>query len=223
MTSGRENNPITVYLAGDSTVQTYDTGSAPLAGWGQYIAEHFHKEVRFVNQAIGGRSSKSFVVEGRLDAILEKIQPGNYLFIQMGHNDSTVSKPERYTEPFTEYKHYLKMYIDGALEHQAFPLLFTPVGRLHYEDGQFLNDFEDYCTAMKQLAEEEKVPLLDLMTISLEYFTSIGYEEARELFMVSHNGTDCTHFNTKGAQAVAKLVAAGLKRAQLELSGYIKS
>ncbi|MBE1443121.1 rhamnogalacturonan acetylesterase [Paenibacillus sp. OAS669] len=221
MTAEAVKKQVTIYLAGDSTVQTYNESSAPQAGWGQYIAEYFSEDVRFVNKAIGGRSSKSFVAEGRLAAIGEEIQPDDYLFIQMGHNDATVSKPERYTEPFTEYKHYLGMYITGARERQAIPLLITPVGRLHYEEGRFLNDFEDYCTAMKQLAEEEQVPVLDLMTLSLKYFTDLGYEKAKELFMISHNGTDCTHFNEKGAQAVARLVSQAIKHMKMELSDYV--
>ncbi|WP_282942020.1 rhamnogalacturonan acetylesterase [Paenibacillus sp. RC67] len=221
MTANSEKNNITIYLAGDSTVQTYSESSAPQAGWGQYIADYFNEDVRFINKAIGGRSSKSFVVEGRLTAILEEIQPNDYLFIQMGHNDATVSKPERYTEPYSEYKQYLKMYIDGARDRQAIPLLITPVGRLHYEEGQFLNDFQDYCTAMEQVAEEEHVPLLDLMTMSLKHFTTIGYESARELFMISHNGTDCTHFIDKGARVIAKLVADGIKEMNMKLSSYV--
>ncbi|WP_028552584.1 rhamnogalacturonan acetylesterase [Paenibacillus sp. UNC451MF] len=222
MTSESQKNPITIYLAGDSTVQTYNESAAPQAGWGQYIGDFFNDEVQFINKAIGGRSSKSFVVEGRLSVILEAIQPNDYLLIQMGHNDSTVSKPERYTEPFTEYKHYLKMYIDGARERSAIPVLITPVGRLHYEKGEFLNDFQDYCTAMKLVAEEEHVRLLDLMSMSLEYFTKIGYDSARELFMISHNGTDCTHFNDKGARAIARLVAVGMKELNMEFSDFVE-
>ncbi|MFE5320441.1 rhamnogalacturonan acetylesterase [Paenibacillus sp. NPDC056579] len=207
-----------IYLAGDSTVQTYQQESAPMAGWGQYIARSFNEQVSFINKAIGGRSSKSFVAEGRLAVILEDIRENDYLWIQMGHNDSTVSKPERYTEPFTEYKHYLKLYIDGARERKATPLLITPVARLHYEDGRFLNDFPDYCDAMKQVAEEERVLLLDLMSRSLQRWDELGYDKTKELFMISHNGTDCTHFTDKGAQEVALLVAEGIRDLNIDLS-----
>ncbi|MCY9668093.1 rhamnogalacturonan acetylesterase [Paenibacillus alginolyticus] len=202
---------INIYLAEDSTVQEYTADWAPQAGWGQFIAEYFNSEVRFHNRGIGGRSSKTFVEEGRLEAILEEIGPGDYLFVQMGHNDSTTSKPERYTEPYTTYKHYLKMYIDNARLRGATPIFITPMARLHYEDGTFINDFPDYCIAMKLLAEEEKVQLVDLMTISLEYYSSIGYDEAVNLFMISVNGTDCTHFTDKGARRIAKILAEAIK------------
>jgi len=217
-----DTQEITVYLAADSTVQAYKPESRPQGGWGEFIADYFEGPVRFANHAIGGRSSKSFVKEGRLEAILQEIGPQDYLFIQMGHNDSTVSKPERYTEPYTEYKQYLKMYIDGARERGAAPLLITPVWRLHQEDGAFVNDFPDYCKAMKQLAAEEEVPLLDLMERSLQYYASIGYEEAEKLFMISHNGTDRTHFTEQGAERIAALVARGVKELDLGISRYVK-
>lgn len=202
---------ISVFLAGDSTVQTYEKEHAPQAGWGQFIAECFTSDVCFANHAIGGRSSKTFVEEGRLQTILDEIKEGDYLFIQMGHNDSTKSRPERYTEPFTTYKSYLKMYVEGARKHGAVPVFITPVGRLHFEDGKFINDFPDYCSAMKELAAEEDVILIDLMTESLAYFSTVGYEETRSFFMVSVNGTDHTHFTETGANRMARLLADKVK------------
>lgn len=216
-----ERKPITVYLAGDSTVQTYSAEHAPQAGWGQFIANYFTDDVRFHNHAIGGRSSRTFVKEGRLQTILEAIGEGDYLFVQMGHNDSTAFKPERYTDPYTEYPRYLKMYIDGAREKKAIPLLITPAGRLHWEEGQFLNSFPDYCRSMKQLADREQVLLIDLMERSLQTFAAIGYDEAAKWFMVSVNGTDHTHFTETGAKGMAKLVAEGVKQLNIDLSAYV--
>lgn len=201
----------TVYLAGDSTVQTYGTEHAPQAGWGQYIADYFAKEVRFENRAIGGRSSKTFVEEGRLQNILEDIGEGDFLFVQMGHNDATKSRPERYTEPYSSYSSYLRMYVEGARSRGAIPVLITPVGRLHVENGAFLNDFPDYCAAMKRMADEEDVPLVDLMAESLAYYSAVGYEAAKSFFMVSVNGTDHTHFTDAGAREIARLLADRLK------------
>lgn len=211
-----------IYLAGDSTVQSYSQDYAPQAGWGQFIANYFSSNVTFHNHAIGGRSSKSFVEEGRLERILEAIAADEYLFIQMGHNDSTYSKPERYTEPFSTYKQYLKQYVTGARSRGAVPLLITPVGRLHYEDGQFQNDFSDYCLAMKQVASELDVTLIDLMSKSLAYYDTIGFEQAQKLFMVSVNGTDHTHFTEAGADAIARIVAAEVKEKRLAISKFVE-
>lgn len=211
---------VNVFIAGDSTVQTFSKARAPQAGWGQYIGDYFTEEVRFINRAIAGRSSKTFVQEGRLDAILEEIQEHDYLFVQMGHNDSSKDKPERYTEPYSEYPSYLKLYLDGARKQGAIPILITPVGRLHWENGAFLNDFPDYCHAMRQLAAREDVLLIDLMGKSLSYYTAVGYDKARTFFMVSVNGTDHTHFTEKGAQRIAALVADGVKEKNISLSKY---
>ncbi|MCL6633149.1 MAG: rhamnogalacturonan acetylesterase [Alicyclobacillus herbarius] len=212
---------IRVFLAGDSTVQTYEKDFAPQAGWGQFIDRYFDEKVVFFNHAIGGRSSKTFVEEGRLDDILRQLAAGDYLFIQMGHNDSTVSKPERYTEPFTTYKRYLKMYVDGARRKHAYPILITPVGRLHYDSGCYINDFPDYCEAMKQLARDENVPLIDLMTKSLVCFAELGYDEAHTWFMASITGSDFTHFTEKGAYQVARLVAQGVQDLNIDLSSHV--
>lgn len=213
--------PIKVFIAGDSTVQTFEEDPRSIAGWGQFIGKFFTENVQFVNHAIAGRSSKTFVAEGRLDRILMELGEKDYLFIQMGHNDSTESKPERYTEPYTEYKRYLKMYIDGVRRRKAIPVLITPVGTLNYKDGEFFKDFSDYCAAMKQLAVEENVMLIDLMEMSVQYYSSLGYEAAYELFMVSHNGTDHVHFNKKGAEAIARLVSQGVGSLNVEISKYV--
>lgn len=217
-----EHPAVRVFLAGDSTVQTYAPRSAPQAGWGQFIGGHFSPDVEFVNRAIGGRSSKTFVEEGRLDAILAEIAPGDYLFTQMGHNDSTASRPERHTDPATTYRDYLRLYVAGARRQGALPVLITPVGRLHFEGGVFLDDFPAYCAAMREVAAREDVPLIDLMARSLVHYASAGPEEARGYFMVSVNGTDHTHFTEQGANAVARLVAEGVRDLDIGLSPYVR-
>lgn len=213
---------IQIYLAGDSTVQTYDRSETNQAGWGQFLENYFTKQVQINNHAIGGRSSKTFITEGRLDRIIEVIQRNDYLLIQMGHNDSTKIRPERYTDPYEDYKNYIKQYIVQARSKSAKPILITPVGRLHYVQKEFLADFGDYCNAMKEVAEEKEVPIIDLMKSSIDYFTKIGYDKAKELFMISINGTDSTHFTKQGANEMAKLVAQGVRKLPSELAKYVK-
>jgi lysophospholipase L1-like esterase len=202
---------VRIYLAGDSTVQPHRPEIEHQAGWGHSFSDLLQEGVEVHNHAIGGRSSRTFVEEGRLDEVLSRLDSGDYLFIQMGHNDASANKPERYTEPYSEFRGFLKLYIDGARQKGAVPLLITPVGTLHYEDERFLNDFPDYCESMKQLAADENVPCIDLMERSLQHFASIGYEEARKLFMVTVNGTDHVHFTFEGAKRIAKLVVQGIR------------
>jgi lysophospholipase L1-like esterase len=213
--------PISVFLAADSTVQVYDASEKNQGGWGEFLHTFLNEEVQVLNHAIGGRSSKTFIEEGRLLGILEEIKAGDYLFIQMGHNDSTISKPERYTEPNTTYKQYLKKYIEGARNSLAIPVLITPPARLHEEEGKFINDFPEYCSAMKEVAKEENVTLIDLMESSLNLLGTLGFEESRTLFMASVNETDFTHFTKKGAYHMAELVAEGVKASNLPLSGNV--
>ncbi|WP_010680972.1 SGNH/GDSL hydrolase family protein [Acetivibrio cellulolyticus] len=212
----------TVYLAGDSTVQSYNSSYYPQAGWGQMIYNYFTPDVYFVNKAIAGRSSKSFVVDGRLDEILNVIKKDDYLFIQFGHNDATISNPERYAAPYTTYKEYLAKYIDGAREKGAIPILITPVARLNYNNGTYKNDFPDYCTAMKQVADEKNCAIIDLMTKSLDYYATLDYNTVYKFYMVSSNGTDYTHFTETGAKEIAEIVSQSVKELNVPISKYVK-
>lgn len=213
---------IKVYIAGDSTVQTYDESYEPQAGWGQFISDYFTTDMKFINHSIGGRSSKSFVKEGRLDSILNSLQKDDYLLIQMGHNDASIDKPERYTKPHSEYKEYLKMYVDGAKKKGANPILITPVATLNFDGKNFINEFTEYCISMKEVALQENIKCIDLMKKSLEYFTSVGYDEAYTMFMVSSNGTDNTHFTKKGANVIAEIISRELINVDEAFSKYIK-
>ncbi|PFO06422.1 rhamnogalacturonan acetylesterase [Bacillus sp. AFS076308] len=214
-------NKISIFLAADSTVQSYGLSEKDQGGWGEFLQNYLTNDVQVINHAIGGRSSKTFVEEGRLHKIAEEMKEGDYLLIQMGHNDATANKRERYTDPSTTYKDYLKMYVDGARKCQAEPVLITPVARLHCENDQFINDFPEYCQAMKEIAKEENVVFIDLMEKSLRLFESIGYEEAFTFFMASVNETDFTHFTKKGAKQMAKLVAEGISRTKLPISKFV--
>ncbi|QGH35452.1 rhamnogalacturonan acetylesterase [Gracilibacillus salitolerans] len=199
-----------LFIASDSTCQTYQEKDAPQAGWGQFLPEYLNEYAVF-NHAIGGRSSRTFIEEGRLKEIEKNITAGDYLLVQMGHNDATKEKPERYTEPYKDYKEFLKQFIVVARSNKATPILITPVARLHYVSGEFLPDFGDYCNAVKEVAEEEGCPLIDLMTLSIHHLTEIGFDEARTFYMVDVNGTDHTHFTEKGANKIASIIATQLQ------------
>lgn len=217
-----QDEKVGIYLAADSTVRDYDVSQWPQAGWGQFITDYLTDKVVIENHAVGGKSSKTFITESLLDPIIDTIQEGDYLFIQFGHNDSTKDRPERYTEAYEDYKIYLQQYIDSARAKKAIPILITPVTILHYVNHEFLMDFGDYCNAMKEVAEENDVFIIDLMKKSIDYLTSIGYDCAKELFMIAVNGTDCIHFTNKGAKEMARLVCHGIKELNCSLSVHVK-
>jgi lysophospholipase L1-like esterase len=174
---------VTVFLAGDSTVTDQEAAGYPYAGWGQMLPHYFNASAAVSNHAKSGRSSKSFVDEGRLEAIFQAIRPNDYLFIQFGHNDQKPDE-ERRTEPDTTYKHYLKMYIDGARERGAVPVLITPVHRRIFDEkGRIVNTHGDYLQAVKELGQSEQVPVIDLAEKTRRLYEAYGDEPSKKLFL----------------------------------------
>lgn len=215
-----------IFIAGDSTAAEYGPERAPQAGWGQMLQSWFDPaewEVR--NHAKGGRSARSFIEEGRLDAIDAALRPGDVLLIQFGHNDAKREDPTRYNDPAHAYPQYLARYLDVAEKRGATPILVTPVARLLYDFGSLLDTHGLYTQAMKQLAAQRQVMLIDLNASSSDWIRALGEAAARPYFMYvpAQSKTDGTHFSGAGATAVACLVVrdwaaqvpalkAGLKR-----------
>lgn len=217
-----KNAARTIYIAGDSTVQTYNKSYAPQQGWGAYLGDNLSDKITVSNQAIAGRSSKSFYNNGRLDTILGTIKKGDYLLIQFGINDAASNKAERYAPvsgkiPGTSgsFEDYMANYIEGAKKNGATPILVTTViGLKAYDSGSknFKGSYTNYCNAMKQLGKYYDIPVVDLNTLMVQHYNSIGYDTAFKYHMCSTDGTDMTHFTETGARAVAKLVADELKK-----------
>ncbi|WP_299090778.1 rhamnogalacturonan acetylesterase [uncultured Metabacillus sp.] len=216
-----------IYLAGDSTVANCPEHEAPMAGWGQVFQSFFTENVVVYNEAKGGRSSNSFIEEGRLKSILDRIQPNDYLFI-LGHNDQKSFG----TEPYTTYQTFLSQYITGAREKDAHPILLTSVHRRKFDqNGQIENTLGDYPRAMMQLAERLDVPYIDLWSKTKRLYEALGKEGSRSLFTMFPPNVhpnypdgieDNTHFCENGAYEIAKLVIEGIKELQLPIAAYIK-
>lgn len=203
----------TLYIAGDSTAAQKYSDAAPETGWGMALPFFLHKDLSVANHAVNGRSSKSFVDEGRLDVILGLIKPGDLLLIQFAHNDEKTADPTRYTEPWTTYQDYLRLYIDGALARGARPVLATSVERRKFDaSGNAVPTHGEYPAAMRALAAEEGVALLDIQALSLALWQRLGVEETKRYFNWTATEQDNTHFNPPGAIAVARLVAGELVR-----------
>ncbi|GGZ47739.1 rhamnogalacturonan acetylesterase [Streptomyces bluensis] len=203
----------TIHLAGDSTAAQKYADAAPETGWGMALPFFLSKDVVVANHAVNGRSSKSFIDEGRLDAVLGAIGPGDFLLVQFGHNDSKAEDPTRYTEPWTTYQDHLRQYVDGARARGARPVLATSVERRRFDaEGNALRTLGDYPAAMRALAEEEGVALLDIEALSFALWQRLGVEETKKYFNWTATEQDNTHFNPPGAIAVARLVAGELLR-----------
>jgi lysophospholipase L1-like esterase/mannose-6-phosphate isomerase-like protein (cupin superfamily) len=214
-----------VFIAADSTAATYGPERAPQAGWGQALQSWLDPaqwEVR--NHAIGGRSTRSFINEGRLDAIAKELRSGDVLLIQFGHNDAKFEDATRYTDADNDYPQFLSRYIAVAREKGATPILITPVARLLYDFGALLDTHGRYTQAMKQLAGEQGVALVDLNTSSMAWIRALGEQGAQPYFMFvpEQNKADGTHFSMAGATAVACLVMRGWVDVQPQMKTELK-
>ncbi|MFJ4789864.1 rhamnogalacturonan acetylesterase [Streptomyces sp. NPDC088794] len=198
----------TLYIAGDSTAAQKFADAAPEAGWGMALPFFLRKNVAVANHAVNGRSSKSFVDEGRLDAILSVMRSEDLLIVQFAHNDEKSDDPSRYTEPWSTYQDYLRLYVEGARAKGARPVLATPVERRRFDvGGNALPTHGEYPAAMRALAVAERVPLLDIEALSLALWQALGVEATKSYFNWTDTEQDNTHFNPPGAIAVARLVA----------------
>ncbi|WP_448140660.1 GDSL-type esterase/lipase family protein [Stenotrophomonas sepilia] len=201
--------PVRVFIAGDSTAAAYGPERAPQAGWGQALQSYLDPaRLEVHNHAKGGRSTRSFIDEGRLDAIAAELRQGDVLLIQFGHNDAKFEDRTRYTDPDSDYPRLLMRYVQVARGKGATPVLVTPVARLLYDFGSLLDTHGRYTQSMKALAAREQIALIDLNDRSMRWIRALGEEGARPyfLFVPEQNKTDGTHFSVAGAHAVACLV-----------------
>ena len=202
----------TVYIAGDSTVTDRDGGGD--VSWGQLLPRFFKPGVAVSNHAQSGETLKSFANALRLDKILSQMKKGDYLFIQFAHNDSKDSWPQTYVEPETTYKAYLKVYIAEARLRGATPVLITPMDRGVRGTGAPTHGHDGYPQAMREVAEEEHVPLIDLYNISIVFYENAGADAPTIL-------ADGTHSTAYGGYEFAKCIVMGIKQNKLDLANFI--
>ena len=213
----------TIHLMGDSTMAEKDlTGGNPERGWGMMFQNFLDGEFQVINYAQNGRSTKSFIDRGLWDKVYNALQPGDYVFIQFGHNDAKVDDPERYAPAFGAYQENLRTFILGAREKGATPVLLTPLARRWFKDGKLdRNCHRDYPAAMKQVAGEEGVTLLDVTTKSLDWLEGLGDEASKSYFMISTGKDDNTHTIARGARKVAEIVCEAVKEQIPAIGGHL--
>ena len=214
---------ITIFIAGDSTAAPRDTSNDnPERGWGQMLQDYFNKNfVTVDNHARGGRSSKSFIDEGRWDEILKLMKKGDYAIIQFGHNDG-VEDEERHTDPSTTFIEYLSKYATDTIEHGGIPILMSPVSRRWWKNGQLVDGHGEYRYGAEKAAEQLGVHFIDACSITYKVIEDLGEEESKKLFMVSEGKDDNTHYTILGATTTAKLLAQAMVDEIPELAEYYK-
>lgn len=226
-------NP-TLFILGDSTVQSYRESYAPQQGWGYYLGNYFTSDVTVANHSLAGRSSKKAYDEGRWKTIADSMKKGDYVMIQFAINDAGKANADRYAPTCGNvnnpsegsYEWYMTQFIKDALAKGGTPVLVTTViGMKAYSGGKFTNSYTNYCDACKQLAAKYSIPCIDLNTLMVNHYNSVGYNTALSYHLMGavQDSTDGTHFCEKGADVVAGLVAKAVKDQKISgLSGFVK-
>lgn len=219
----------TVHTIGDSTMAPKDTAGNPERGWGMALPLFFKEDaVRLVNHARNGRSTKSFLDEGRWQTVLDQLKPGDYVLIQFGHNDEKKDKPVVYAAPDGAYKHNLARFIRETRAKGAYPVLMTPIVRRHFnEKGELIDTHGAYPGVVRALADSLKVPLIDMEAKSRQLIQALGDTASRALFVWTKPGEypaipngrqDNTHLVDLGAQLIASLAVEGIQKLGLPLA-----
>jgi lysophospholipase L1-like esterase len=218
----------TLYLAGDSTV--VDQTKEPWAAWGQMLPSIFGPKIAIANEAESGETIHSFVSEHRLEKIMSTMRAGDYLMIQFGHNDQKLGKD--YVPAATDFKTYLLQYIGEAHAHRSTPILVTPMNRREFNaEGKIVQTLGDYPEAMREVAKQQGLALIDLNALSKTLFEALGEEGTLHAFVHFPANTfpdqpealaDNTHFTSYGAYELARMIVQSMRDEKLPFARYLR-
>lgn len=236
---------VTVFMIGDSTMATRDADDRTLErGWGQMLSCFFTEDVTIDNHASCGRSSLSFINEGRWQAVLDKLKKGDYVIIQFGHNDEKLDST-LHTVPGGTFDENLRRFVRETREKGANPILMNSIARRNYpptpdaeqqytyekEGTVLVNSHGEYIESPRKVAQEMNVPFVDMADLTYNLVSKMGPEESKKLFVWVSAGqstfypkgrTDNTHLNEYGSKVIAGMAAEGIAKVVPELSGYIR-
>lgn len=210
-----------IFIAGDSTASIKELDKRPETGWGEKISLYFKEDVTIVNAAQNGRSTKSFLNEGRLKAIEKEFVSGDYLIIQFGHNDEKIENVERYASP-KDYQKNLEIFIESAKAKGVTPIILSSVSRRMFLDDKKtldINAIGIYPRLALEVAKANKVLSFDIFKKSQKLYEELGFEDSEKLFLKLKKGVhsnyplgidDNTHFNDLGALIIASIIAEEL-------------
>ncbi|WP_195475997.1 pectinesterase family protein [Bacteroides finegoldii] len=240
----RADKPVvTIFMIGDSTMANKKMdGGNPERGWGMVLPGFFSEDVRIDNHAANGRSSKSFISEGRWEKVISKVKKGDYVFIQFGHNDEKTDSP-RHTDPGTTFDDNLRRFVNETRAKGGIPVLFNSIVRRNFvqpKDASIAKDIRRtilfdthgaYLDSPRNVAKELGVTFIDLNKITHDLVQGLGPVESKKLFMfVEPNRVpafpkgreDNTHLNIYGARTVAGLAVEAIGKEIPELAKYIR-
>ncbi|MCF7803106.1 MAG: rhamnogalacturonan acetylesterase [Candidatus Marinimicrobia bacterium] len=224
--------PIEIYLIGDSITATKPTDEYPMVGWGQILPGYFDSSlVNIHNHAKNGRSTKSFISEGRWTTVKDSLQPGDWVLIQFGHNDEKEYDTTRYTDPDSAFPENLKKFVREARDLGATPLLMTPVVRRKFDDsGEPVPTHGEYPAAVQGVAEKLDVYFIDIRNRSWKQLESLGVHGSKKLWLLLEPGEsenwpdgleDNSHLSEYGAHQVCQMIVQGIRGNDIPLTPYL--
>ncbi len=228
-----EKKEITIFLVGDSTMadKPYANGN-PEKGWGQVFPLLFKPGIQVENHAVNGRSTKSFRDEGRWTKVLDKMQPGDYVIIEFGHNDQKIEDSTRYADANISYRQNLIRFVDETRQKGGIAVLATPIVRRRFDENSvFYDTHGQYPEVVKEVAESKEVPLLDLHLLTKDLLIRYGEDGSKNLFLHINPGEyeslpdgrqDDTHLSATGAFRICDLVKSEIVKKIPELRSTFK-
>lgn len=219
-------NAANIFLAGDSTCASYPANRAPLTGWGQVLQQFCKDDCKVYNFARSGASSRSFIEKKRWDELIAKVQKGDFVIVQFGHNDSKKNN-DRFAAPGAAYDANLKKFIADVRAKGAYPIIATSIARANFKKGKIApGNLNAYRAACFNVGKAENVPVVDLLVETSNLFNKLGPEETYKLFMctsgIEKKKDDRTHVKKNGAEAIAKLFAESVKKQNLPVAECFK-
>ena len=215
-----------IFMAGDSTCANYPADRAPLTGWGQVLSQFCKENCKVYNFARSGASSRSFIEKKLWDALIAKVQKGDFVIVQFGHNDSKKNN-DRFAAPGAAYDANLKKFIADVRAKGAYPIIATSIARANFKKGKIApGNLNAYRTACFNVGKAENVPVVDLLVETSNLFNKLGPEETDKLFMctagIEKKKNDRTHVKKNGAEAIAKLFVENVKKQNLPVAECFK-
>ena len=219
-----KSKPIKIFMVGDSTMADKSpVNENPERGWGMVLPSYFNNNVVIENHARNGRSSKTFIAEGRWDFVLNRIGEGDYVIIQFGHNDEVPSKKSYCSE--AEFEANFRKMVTDVSRKNANPILCTSIARRKFDSvGNLVDTHPVYPDIIKKVAKEMHIPLIDMELKSEVLLKKYGVEGSKKLFMHIEPGlwkgipdgkTDDTHLVDAGAMEMAALAIEGIKELKI--------
>lgn len=206
--------PVTLFMCGDSTMaDKTELDISPERGWGQLFPSYLKGNIVVQNHAMNGRSTKSFIDEGRWQVVLDRMHKGDWVILQFGHNDSKISDPKRYAS-IEDYENNLIRMVEEAQDKGAFVMIATPISRRYFKDGVWYPRHGGYPEAARRVAAAMRVPCLDLEAATADWLKELGDEASKAYYMNVAPGEctkfpegkiDNTHLRENGAMAVGAM------------------